>query len=103
MTEPTPVPDAAGGGSRTATVPPEPVLPAPATKQASNGHRQNGAPRTEASTGETSEPGADTHVDGTPAPVPAATVTRADARSADDVEAGSVALWRSYGESNDQG
>ncbi|MET9630538.1 FliA/WhiG family RNA polymerase sigma factor [Lentzea sp. NPDC006480] len=103
MTEPTPVPDAAGGGSRTATVPPEPVVPAPATKQASNGHRQNGAPRTEASTGETSEPGADTHVNGTPAAVPTAAVTRADARSGDDVEAGIVALWRSYGESHDQG
>ncbi|MDT7788389.1 MAG: polymerase sigma factor FliA [Pseudonocardiales bacterium] len=103
MTEPTPVPDAAGGGSRTATVPPEPVVPAPATKQASNGHRQNGAPRTEASTGETSEPGADTHVNGTPAAVPAAAVTRADARSGDDVEAGIVALWRGYGESHDQG
>ncbi|MGW4208763.1 FliA/WhiG family RNA polymerase sigma factor [Lentzea sp. NPDC004789] len=98
MTEPTPVPDAAGGGSRTATVPPEPVLPAPASKQASNGHRQNGAPRAEASTG---EPGADTHVNGTPAAVPTA-VTRADARSGDDVEAGIVALWRSYGESRDQ-
>ncbi|MET8760618.1 FliA/WhiG family RNA polymerase sigma factor [Lentzea sp. NPDC004782] len=98
MTEPTPVPDAAGGGSRTATVPPEPVLPAPASKQASNGHRQNGAPRAEASTG---EPGADAHVNGTPAAVPTA-VTRADARSGDDVEAGIVALWRSYGESRDQ-
>lgn len=97
MTEPTPVPDAAGGGSRTATVPPEPVLPAPASKQASNGHRQNGTPRTEA----TSEPGAETHVNGTPAAVPTA-VTRADARSGDDVEAGIVALWRSYGESRDQ-
>jgi RNA polymerase sigma factor for flagellar operon FliA len=98
MTEPTPVPDAAGGGSRTATVPPEPVLPAPVSKQASNGHRQNGAPCTEAS----SEPGADTHVNGTPAAVPTA-VTRADARSGDDVEAGIVALWRSYGESREQG
>jgi RNA polymerase sigma factor for flagellar operon FliA len=97
MTEPTPVPDAAGGGSRTATVPPEPVLPAPASKQASNGHRQNGAPCTEAS----SAPGADTHVNGTPAAVPTA-VTRADARSGDDVEAGIVALWRSYGESREQ-
>ncbi|PWK89135.1 RNA polymerase sigma-28 (SigD/FliA/WhiG) subunit [Lentzea atacamensis] len=97
MTEPTPVPDAAGGGSRTATVPPEPVLPAPASKQASNGHRQNGAPRTEA----TSEPGAETHVNGTPAAVPTA-VTRADVRSGDDVEAGIVALWRSYGESREQ-
>ncbi|NUT46548.1 MAG: FliA/WhiG family RNA polymerase sigma factor [Saccharothrix sp.] len=98
MTEPTPVPDAPGGGSRTATVPPEPVLPAPAAVQASNGQRQNGAPRTEAS----SEPGADTHVNGTPAAVPTA-VTRADVRSGDDVEAGIVALWRSYGESRDQG
>lgn len=98
MTEPTPVPDAAGGGSRTATVPPEPVVPAPASKQASNGHRQNGAPRTEA----TSEPGADTHVNGTPGAVPTA-VTRADVRSGDDVEAGIVALWRSYGESREQG
>ncbi|WP_434440057.1 FliA/WhiG family RNA polymerase sigma factor [Lentzea sp. E54] len=97
MTEPTPVPDAAGGGSRTATVPPDPVLPAPASKQATNGHRQNGAPRTEAS----SEPGADTHVNGTPAAAPTA-VTRADVRSGDDVEAGIVALWRSYGESRDQ-
>ncbi|SDG34570.1 RNA polymerase sigma factor for flagellar operon FliA [Lentzea fradiae] len=97
MTEPTPVPDAAGGGSRTATVPPDPVLPAPASKQASNGHRQNGAPRTEAST----EPGANTHVNG--APVAAQTaVTRADVRSGDDVEAGIVALWRSYGQSRDQ-
>ncbi|GGU56389.1 RNA polymerase sigma factor [Lentzea flava] len=98
MTEPTPVPDAAGGGSRTATVPPEPLVPAPASKQASNGHRQNGAPRTEAS----SEPGADTHVNGTPVAVPTA-VTRADVRSGDDVEAGIVALWRSYGESREQG
>ncbi|SES37037.1 RNA polymerase, sigma 28 subunit, SigD/FliA/WhiG [Lentzea xinjiangensis] len=98
MTEPTPVPDAAGGGSRTATVPPEPVLPAPGSQQASNGHRQNGAPRTEAS----SEPGADTHVNGTPLVV-ATAVTRADARSGDDVEAGIVALWRSYGESRDHG
>jgi RNA polymerase sigma factor FliA len=97
MTEPTPVPDAAGGGSRTATVPPEPALPAPASKQASNGHRQNGAPRTEA----TPEPGADTHVNGTPAAVPTA-VTRADVRSGDDVEAGIVALWRGYGESREQ-
>ncbi|WP_198680446.1 FliA/WhiG family RNA polymerase sigma factor [Lentzea terrae] len=102
MTEPTPVPDAAGGGSRTATVPPEPVVPAPVSKQASNGHRQNGAPHTEASTGATAEPGADTHVNGTPTAVPTA-VTRADARSGDDVEAGIVALWRSYGESHDQG
>lgn len=98
MTEPTPVPDAAGGGSRTATVPPEPVLPAPVSKQASNGHRQNGAPHTEA----TPEPGANTHVNGTPAAVSTA-VTRADVRSGDDVEAGIVALWRSYGESRDQG
>ena len=97
MTEPTPVPDAAGGGSRTATVPPEPVLPAPISKQAGNGHRQNGAPCTEAA----SEPGADTHVNGTPAAVPTA-MTRADARSGDDVEAGIVALWRSYGESREQ-
>ncbi|GAB2821650.1 hypothetical protein GCM10027200_21400 [Lentzea nigeriaca] len=97
MTEPTPVPDAAGGGSRTATVPPEPIVPAPASTQASNGHRQNGAPRTEAS----SEPGADTHVNGTPAAVPTA-VTRADVRSGDDVEAGIVALWRGYGESREQ-
>jgi len=97
MTEPTPVPDAAGGGSRTATVPPEPIVPAPAAKQASNGHRQNGAPRTEA----TSEPGANTHVNGTPAAVPTA-VTRADVRSGDDVEAGIVALWRSYGQSREQ-
>ncbi|MFS8101072.1 FliA/WhiG family RNA polymerase sigma factor [Lentzea alba] len=106
MTEPTPVPDAAGGGSRTATVPPDPVVPAPASKQASNGHRQNGAPHAEASTGSTSEPGVDTHVNGTPAAVPTAVqaaVTRADARSGDDVEAGIVALWRSYGESHDQG
>ncbi|GAA3644141.1 FliA/WhiG family RNA polymerase sigma factor [Lentzea roselyniae] len=78
-------------------MPPEPVLPAPASKQASNGHRQNGAPRTEA----TSEPGAETHVNGTPAAVPTA-VTRADVRSGDDVEAGIVALWRSYGESREQ-
>ncbi|WP_330273114.1 FliA/WhiG family RNA polymerase sigma factor [Lentzea sp. NBC_00516] len=97
MTEPTPVPDAAGGGSRTATVPPEPVLPAPVSKQASNGHCQNGAPRTE----ETPEPGANTHVNGTPAAVPTA-VTRADVRSGDDVEAGIVALWRGYGESREQ-
>lgn len=93
MTEPTPVPDAAGGGSRTATVPPEPIVPAPAAKQASNGHRQNGAPHTEPA----QEPGVNTHVNGTP---PA--VTRADARSGDDVEAGIVALWRSYGESREQ-
>ncbi|WP_329789538.1 FliA/WhiG family RNA polymerase sigma factor [Lentzea sp. DG1S-22] len=99
MTEPTPVPDAAGGGSRTATVPPDPVLPAPASKQASNGHRQNGAPH---STEATPEPGADTHVNGTPAAVPTG-VTRTDVRSGDDVEAGIVALWRSYGESRDQG
>jgi len=98
MTEPTPVPDAAGGGSRTATVPPDPIVPAPASKQANNGHRQNGAPCTEAS----SEPGADTHVNGTPAAVPTA-VTRTDARSGDDVEAGIVALWRGYGESREQG
>jgi RNA polymerase sigma factor for flagellar operon FliA len=97
MTEPTPVPDAAGGGSRTATVPPEPLLPAPASKQASNGHRQNGAPRTEA----TPEPGANTHVNGTPAAVPTA-VTRADVRSGDDVEAGIVALWRQFGERREQ-
>ncbi|MGW6931927.1 FliA/WhiG family RNA polymerase sigma factor [Lentzea sp. NPDC054927] len=37
-----------------------------------------------------------------PAAVPTA-VTRADARSGDDVEAGIVALWRSYGESREQG
>jgi RNA polymerase sigma factor for flagellar operon FliA len=99
MTEPTPVPDAAGGGSRTATVPPDPVLPTPASAQESNGHRQNGAPRTEAS----SEPaGADAHVNGAPAAAQAA-VTRADVRSGDDVEAGIVALWRSYGKSRDQG
>ncbi len=124
MTEPTPVPDAAGGGSRTATVPPEPIVPAPAAKQASNGHRQNGAPRTEPA----SEPGANTHVNGTPAAagaagvVPAAAtpavtpevtptatpavtppaVTRTDARSGDDVEAGIVALWRGYGEAREQ-
>ncbi|MFD5829932.1 FliA/WhiG family RNA polymerase sigma factor [Lentzea sp. NPDC060358] len=98
MTEPTPVPDAAGGGSRTATVPPDPVLPAPGAKQAPNGHRQNGAP----CTGESSEPGADTQVNGAPASAPTA-VTRADVRSGDDVEAGIVALWRSYGESRDQG
>lgn len=98
MTEPTPVPDAAGGGSRTATVPPDPVLPAPASKQTSNGYRQNGAPRAEAS----QEPGANTHVNG--APVAAQTsLTRADVRSGDDVEAGIVALWRSYGQSREQG
>ncbi|WP_414675311.1 FliA/WhiG family RNA polymerase sigma factor [Lentzea sp.] len=84
-------------------MPPDPVLPAPASKQASNGHRQNGAPRTEAG----SEPGADTHVNGAPAAAqPAVTqagATRADVRSGDDVEAGIVALWRSYGQSRDQG
>ncbi|WP_414672307.1 FliA/WhiG family RNA polymerase sigma factor [Lentzea sp.] len=79
-------------------MPPDPVLPASASTQASNGQRQNGVPRTEAS----SEPGADTHVNGAPAAVQAA-VTRADVRSGDDVEAGIVALWRSYGKSRDQG
>ncbi|GLZ31313.1 RNA polymerase sigma factor [Lentzea sp. NBRC 105346] len=101
MTEPTPVPDASGGGSRTATVPPEPLVPKPASKQ-TNGHRQNGAPRTEqAELGEDEPSGEETSVEGLRAATTSA-AQRPDVRTADDVEAGIVALWRSYGESRDQ-
>jgi len=95
MTEPTPVPDASGGGSRTATVPPEPLVPEPARTRA-NGHRQNGVARTEHP-----ERGVEAGEEDEGARGASASPQRPDVRTGDDVEAGIVALWRSYGESCD--
>ncbi|MGM1062796.1 FliA/WhiG family RNA polymerase sigma factor [Saccharothrix sp. Mg75] len=94
MTEPTPAPDVAGGGSRTATV----TSPSAAhvgtssesrTPAGTNGHHVDGAQ------------GLNGHA--APAPVGRPAHPASESRTADDVEAGIIALWHKYGESREQG
>lgn len=80
MSEPTPVPEDAGGGSRTATVPSLETR-APETTTMRNGSHGPAAGGTRGSYGAGQPDG----------------VLPGDQRTADDVEAGIVALWRSYG------
>jgi RNA polymerase sigma factor for flagellar operon FliA len=86
MTEPTPVPDVARGGSRTATAPPRTSAPEGCSPNGTNGH----------------------HLDGDSLSTGRTTVTNGASRVphpgdyADDVEAGIVALWRSYGASREK-
>src|SRR5437763_10559638 len=82
MSEPTPVPEDAGGGSRTATVPSLETR-APETTAMRNGSH---GPAAGGSYGAGQPDG----------------VLPGDQRTADDVEAGIVALWRSYGASRAQ-
>ncbi|MGO1050062.1 FliA/WhiG family RNA polymerase sigma factor [Crossiella sp. CA198] len=100
MTEPTPVPDDAGGGFRTATVS---TASSPQTRSAHLGRaRRHGvdegtAPRQGRGAG---TPGGHGH-ESEPEPEEA-TATVGEVRSADDVEAGIVALWRAYGVAREQ-
>lgn len=92
MTEPTPVPDVAGGGSRTATVTSPSAAHVGTTSEANtpagvNGHHVDDEP---------SRNGHAVSAGGRPAH-PAA-----ESRTADDVEAGIIALWHTYGESREQ-
>ncbi|MFB9908097.1 FliA/WhiG family RNA polymerase sigma factor [Allokutzneria oryzae] len=114
MTEPTPVPNAAGGGSRTATV--------PTTSTSQQGQRRSArtyhhGPDRDGEAGRTPsvvtasgvpaqpEPQASAEPAGQVEQVPAGvarTPAPAELRSADEVEAGIVALWRAYGGSRAQ-
>src|SRR5690349_18278507 len=94
MTEPTPAPDVAGGGSRTATV----TSPSAAhvgtssaarTPAGTNGHHVDGEPPRTNGHAVPAVPGRPAHA-------------ASESRTADDVEAGIIALWHTYGESRRQ-
>ena len=91
MTEPTPVPDAAGGGAHTVAARSTSTTPAPRQDAQSgtstNGHHVNGRSRP---LGRTERPPAAPDVD--------PFQESSDQRSADEVEAGIVALWQAFGE-----
>ncbi|KAA5832557.1 RNA polymerase sigma factor WhiG [Saccharopolyspora hirsuta] len=86
MTEPTPVPDHAGGGADTVAARPN-SAPVTARDQggATNGHAHECVRRR-----------------GLSLAAEAAAAADGDQRSADDVEAGIVALWQAFGERRDQ-
>ncbi|GDY30605.1 FliA/WhiG family RNA polymerase sigma factor [Gandjariella thermophila] len=108
MTEPTPVPDESGVGSRTATAPS--IRPHQLPGQRDDGPHGGAARRAGAeSAGErhdavpaTSPRSANGDAGGQAADEPAVDYPVGDHRSADEVEAGIVALWRSYGETGSQ-
>jgi len=113
MTEPTPVPDESGVGSRTATAPCSTRLHDPRDRRNGDdrphrdddGSHRDGARKADdhpATTHGSSPPGTNGEVDGQPAGASSARHPAGDHRSADEVEAGIVALWRSYGESGAQ-
>ncbi len=94
MTEPTPAPDVAGGGSRTATVNSPSAAhvgtsSAAHTATGTNGHHVDGEPL-----------GTNGHALPSAAGRPAHAAS--ESRTADDVEAGIIALWHTYGESRRQ-
>ena len=99
MTEPIPVPDVAGGGSRTATV----TSPSAAhvgtssethSPAGTNGHRADGDPLHNGNGVLTMAPVRN----GSTRPAHPAS----ELRTADDVEAGIIALWQTYGHSREQ-
>lgn len=105
MTEPTPVPDVAGGGSRTATVNTPSSAHVGTASEAqpptgTNGHRIDGDPLHNGSAvtnGHAVMP-APALRNGTQRPAHPAS----ESRTADDVEAGIIALWQTYGRSHEQ-
>ncbi|GAA3355617.1 MULTISPECIES: RNA polymerase sigma factor WhiG [Saccharopolyspora] len=131
MTEPTPVPDDAGGGARTvateatsrstssrANLPGEPTAQRSrngrGTSSATNGAKVNGSRQPEgaaASERAAAQPEratrsrGDQEADAAKPPVSARLpyLVPDDQRSADEVEAGIVALWQAFGEHRDQG
>ncbi|WP_433264046.1 FliA/WhiG family RNA polymerase sigma factor [Actinosynnema sp. CS-041913] len=108
MTEPTPVPDVAGGGSRTATVTSPSAAHVGTSSEAhdsaahaptgTNGHHAEGEAAPDAHADEVCPHNgyAVTASAGRPAH-PAS-----ESRTADDVEAGIIALWHTYGQSHQQ-
>ncbi|WP_243792861.1 RNA polymerase sigma factor WhiG [Saccharopolyspora gloriosae] len=131
MTEPTPVPDDAGGGARTVAteatsrstssrtnLPGEPTAERSQnghdTSTGTNGAKVNGSRHTDGAAtaqGAAAQPdtvtrsrvdqGADAVKSSTPGRL--SYLVADDQRSADDVEAGIVALWHAFGEHRDQG
>lgn len=99
MTEPTPVPDDSGGGASTATARSGARLRSEADTTAHDGDgfpagRTNGAKAA-------ADPTWSQSLDEDP-PHDGEQLLAGDQRSADDVEAGIVALWRTFGERRDQ-
>ncbi|MER7013442.1 RNA polymerase sigma factor WhiG [Saccharopolyspora sp. NPDC000359] len=86
MTEPTPVPDHAGGGADTVAARPD---SAPVTARDQGGSTNGHAPEC-------------VRRRGLSLAAEAAAASDGDQRSADDVEAGIVALWQAFGERRDQ-
>jgi RNA polymerase sigma factor FliA len=112
MTEPTPVPDESGVGSRTATAPSS-TRPRQLPDQRDDGPHHGGAHHRESAgaaddrpaTAPASPPTGANGASGVSAaeePPSGSSVGDHDHRSGDEVEAGIVALWRSYGESGAQ-
>lgn len=94
MTEPTPVPDDAGGGTRSVT-----------TKSALVSTKRTSSCKSESATSDYGHP-PNGHVRYSAAARPSATgggaVAPSDQRTADEVEAGIVALWKAFGKERDQ-
>ncbi|ASU78133.1 FliA/WhiG family RNA polymerase sigma factor [Actinopolyspora erythraea] len=97
MSEPTPVPDDAGGATRAATarsgmLPAEEAEETEQLPRSGNGHSTAGVSRLDSTFRKSWRP----HGEAT------ATVDHAEDREGEDVEAGIVALWQAFGESRDQ-
>lgn len=90
MTEPTPVPDDAGGGAHTATTTSAARLHTE-TGTSTNGHRVNGGSRRDPASMRARLLDAELSTD-----------PEYDQRSPEEVEAGIVALWQAFGQHRDQ-